>query len=772
MTYSHRPGLIALFLLAAPLLAGSPSYAQDANGTWTSPAIPPVRDDHAAVFDPVRGRMLVFGGPVATDLWELSAGGTWTKLPVTGSLSISGLSAIYDPLRDRILVFGGTAAQGPYNGGVWQLPLEAPYVWSPIITSGPSPAARTGHTAVYDPSNDRMIVFGGYNGSYLNDAWSLSLSGTPTWSLLTPQGSPPNSREDHSAIFDTARGRMLVFGGAGYTSQSALYNDVWELRLTGTPTWSPVATAGSVPSARSGHCAIYDSANDRMILYNGQDFFQPSPDDLWELSLSGGTPAWGRAPYQPVIPQYRTRGTAVFDSADHRMIVFGGDSFTESGSGPALNDTWQLNLSGALTWSTLEATPEAFSEHTATYDPTHDRMLAFSISNAVSPWSISTSRPTPASSSQEAVYSIGLWELSLSGDPKWNPIALSGTYPFSTGTAVLDPPRNRMLVIGNDGFGMNLAVWQLPLFGAPTWSTIAPSGTPPPQRTEHTAVYDPIGDRVIVFGGFSFGVVADTWALNLSGVPSWTQLSPANAPPPVRYAHSAIYDSARRRMVIFGGDNNSVALSDAWELTLDGGPAWNALAPAGAPPSARYDHTAIYDPVRDRMVVFGGTNGSTSSNDAWELRFSGTPTWSQLSPSGTLPSARSGHTSVYDALRDRMIVWGGAATNEVQFLSWGNLVAAPLAPAAGVRLAGFPNPFRSKLEVRYSIPTAGRASVRIYDSGGRELAVLADGMHRAAEYDKSWDGRDRSGKRVASGIYFIELRTPSGTQTARVAHIE
>src|SRR5262249_28061642 len=153
----------------------------------------------------------------------------------------------------------------------------------------------------------------------------------------------------------------------------------------------------------------------------------------------------------------------------------------ESGSGPNLNDTWQLNLSGELTWSTLDATPQAYSGHTSVYDPTHDRMLEFSISNAVSPWSISTSRSTPASSIQEAVYSTGLWELTLSGDPKWNPIVLSGSYPFWTGTAVLDPPHSRMLVIGNDGFGTSLAVWQLPLFGAPTWSQITPSGTPPPQ---------------------------------------------------------------------------------------------------------------------------------------------------------------------------------------------------------------------------------------------------------------------------------------------------
>ena len=48
-------------------------------------------------------------------------------------------------------------------------------------------------------------------------------------------------------------------------------------------------------------------------------------------------------------------------------------------------------------------------------------------------------------------------------------------------------------------------------------------------------------------------------------------------------------------------------------LSLAGTPAWSALAPSGTPPSWRYMHSAIYDPVRDRMVVFGGS----SLNDVW-----------------------------------------------------------------------------------------------------------------------------------------------------------
>jgi len=59
-------------------------------------------------------------------------------------------------------------------------------------------------------------------------------------------------------------------------------------------------------------------------------------------------------------------------------------------------------------------------------------------------------------------------------------------------------------------------------------------------------------------------------------------------------------------MVVFGGYGYSTWVNDVWALSLSESPAWGALAPAGSPPAARELHTAIYDLVRDRMVVFGG----------------------------------------------------------------------------------------------------------------------------------------------------------------------
>src|SRR5208283_5530641 len=74
------------------------------------------------------------------------------------------------------------------------------------------PTTRSGPTAVYDTTNNRMIIYGGSCGSVLNDVWVLStangLVGTPAWTQLSPTGSSPSGRENHTAIYDDVTNRM------------------------------------------------------------------------------------------------------------------------------------------------------------------------------------------------------------------------------------------------------------------------------------------------------------------------------------------------------------------------------------------------------------------------------------------------------------------------------------------------------------------------------------------------------------------------------------
>jgi hypothetical protein len=75
------------------------------------------------------------------------------------------------------------------------------------------------------------------------------------------------------------------------------------------------------------------------------------------------------------------------------------------------------------------------------------------------------------------------------------------------------------------------------------------------------------------------------------------------------------------------------------------------------------------------MLVFGGYDCAFQyHNDVWELSLSGPPAWMQLSPTGSAPSLRSGQSAIYDPVRDQMVVFAGVGTyqiNDVWALEWG-----------------------------------------------------------------------------------------------------
>ena len=99
---------------------------------------------------------------------------------------------------------------------------------------------------------------------------------------------------------------------------------------------------------------------------------------------------------------------------------------------------------------------------------------------------------------------------------------------------------------------------------------------------------------------------------------------PHRQAPAGRLAGAAIYDPLRQRFVGFGGTAGLPC--DTWELDLSGEPAWSTIPPDVGRPRAGYGMTPIYDPVRDRMVIFGGSTSDDYfgvHNEVWELNLSG-----------------------------------------------------------------------------------------------------------------------------------------------------
>jgi len=70
----------------------------------------------------------------------------------------------------------------------------------------------------------------------------------------------------------------------------------------------------------------------------------------------------------------------------------------------------------------------------------------------------------------------------------------------------------------------------------------------------------------------------------------------------------------------------------------------------------------------------------------------------------------------------------------------------------------YPNPFNPVTTISFVSPAAGRAVLRVYDVRGALVRTLFDELVSVGDVNVRWDGKDESGKRVTSGIYFYELR--------------
>jgi len=640
-----------------------------ADGDWSLVVPPTGRTDHTAVYDPVRSRMLVFGGYQSNapnylnDVWALSLDGSpaWTQLTASGTPPSPrrNHAAIYDPIRDRMVVFGGLSGVPPsYRNDVWALSLGENPAWTQLTPSGTPPSSRRGHAATYDPIRDRMVVCGGFSSivpTYRNDAWALSLSGTPAWTQLTPSGTPPAGRTEHTAIYDAALDRLVIFGGTDGTYR----NDVWELSFGTGPAWTEIVPSGAPPSGRSEHTAIYDPEHNQMVVFGEMNEHLTLLNEVWALSLAG-TATWSELVPIGTRAAGRWGHTAIYDPIQGRMIVAGG-------SPNFANDVWEFPLDASPAWTELpplDTAPAGRWFHATIYDPIRDRIV------------VCGGYPSNA---------FDVWTVNMGGQPAWTRLAPSGTPPSGrkNHTAIYDPVRDRIIVFGGfltypDDPLIDLSLndsWALSLGESPTWTELFPGGTLPSKRFGHVAIYDPVRDRMLMFSGYpSFG--SDVWALSLGTTLAWTKLTPTGTPPVGRYRHTAIYDPIRDRMIMFGGYKGDYScVNDTWGLSLAGTPTWTQLAPAGTPPTPRGRHSAIFDPVQDRMVVFGAYDCDyVYLNDSWALSLAGTPAWTLLSPTGTIPSGRSGHSAIYDPVRDRMVLFGGGGntqTNDVWSLTWG-----------------------------------------------------------------------------------------------------
>jgi len=329
--------------------------------------------------------------------------------------------------------------------------------WTPTTVTN-APTARNGHTAVWTGSE--MIVWGGYNGSYLNTGRRYDPS-TDSWTVTSTINAPA-ARYIHTAVWSGSE--MIVWGGIGSGSPAlnsgGRYNPA-------TDNWAATSTI-NVPIARFGHTAVWTSSE--MIVWGGQDSgFNPTNTGG---RYNSTTDSW-TATSTTNAPSARHGNTAVWTGSE--MIVWGGvDASNRVNTGGKYNP-------GTDSWTPTSTTnaPSARFLHTAVW--TNGQMIVWggnqfaaidlNTGGTYTPdtdsWTATSTTNAPSARNSHTAVWIGS-EMIV-----WGGAAVNGPIYFNTG-GKYSP--------GADGW-------------TATSITNAPVG-----RDVHTAVWT--GSEMIVWGGY------------------------------------------------------------------------------------------------------------------------------------------------------------------------------------------------------------------------------------------------------------------------------
>jgi hypothetical protein len=594
---------------------------------WTqvTPA-PLIRYFSSMAFDSSRGATLIFGGVIGTrslsDLWEWN-GTKWNQLETGVSPPARfGHSMAYDSNEKKTVVFGGRrldAVRAANLSDTWELKSQSDggIVWRELQFLSRAPVGRSRHSMAFDSARNRMVLFGGIEifpdggSNLLQDTWELTDGG---WVQMFPDGGLvdggtliPPARYLHSMAFDKVQNRTVMFGGHGFRREFFSWNGA---------SWTLYQTLLD-PEPRIGNTIAFDSSRNTLVLFGGRNEVGNYLSDAYQLNGN----EWQAIAVQAPTALYAS--SMAYDSVRNQLVLFGGFN------GQATQETWTLkNDAGVSTWNQKTFNgPSERNGHSMAYDPVRKRVVLF------------------GGRDDSNVFLGDTWE--------WNGthwVSVNSSGPARAFSSIAFDSQSLVLFGGADDAGIQGDTWTLGDGGV--WLAVS-SG--PEARRSHQMVFDSTQNAVMVFGGVGpdAGQIDDSWSRSPNGV--WKIGSKAT--PLGRYNHAMAFDSNRGVGVIFGGVSNvpSIEFADTWIGSASTDAGWQKL-PFAVNPSPRSGHAMAYDSFKRNVIFFGGTSAGLVQNDTWQ--FDGT-SWRPLDIPG--PISRAYAPMAYDANRGVMVLFGGTS---------------------------------------------------------------------------------------------------------------
>lgn len=253
--------------------------------------------------------------------------------------------------------------------------------------------------------------------------------------------------------------------------------------------------------------------------------------------------------------------------------------------------------------------------------------------------------------------------------------------PHIGAAAAYDSLRKRVLVFGGANPAAEAETPKLWAFATASgrFSEIQVEGELPRGLAFPSLVYDSVRDCVFVFGGWAKKGDRpnnELWKLDLKDEKlQWSRIAGGDSSPSPRNGSVMVFDRARDRLVLHGGDGGPhptygyTPLADLWSLDLKEGK-WAELAATGDVPTCRWNHSAALNEVASEMFIFGGTGyigegQVVSDNDLFVLDLE-TLVWTRRKCSAPCPPSLQGASLTLDDRMQSLLLIGGLTDTDAE----------------------------------------------------------------------------------------------------------
>lgn len=310
------------------------------------------RTGQGMVYDSINKKVILFGGMRVhasssiyfNDIWTYSVGeNTWSLIQVPEAPPPRGAPAMaYSPDHQQVILFGGMNSLGRLDD-TWAYDCSKG-TWTLLETEN-RPQGRCDSAMVYDSLNEQFILYGGYGArSRLHDdTWIYDLNAN-TWTEVKTE-SNPGKIYGHSMVWDPVNDRVILYGGHLNSPISQLYvNNTW-FYYPQNCSWA-MQEMENTPHGRYWGAMSYDWDNMKLVYFNG-GWGEGPHNETWILDLK--EEQWTLLETE-AKPCFRIQSRMVY-IPNHGFFLFGGaDSQFNH-----FNDTWTLSLSEE-TWTELHPT--------------------------------------------------------------------------------------------------------------------------------------------------------------------------------------------------------------------------------------------------------------------------------------------------------------------------------------------------------------------------------------------------------------------------------